>query len=79
MVTTHTQDLLKCLTRDEVEAFLVLHAGFNLTGEQVESGWRFVRLRERRGVIRINRSIKSLFVKHISFWLLLMYCTGTLC
>lgn len=36
-----------CLTRYEVKAFLVLHTGFNLTGEQVESGRGFVRLRER--------------------------------
>ncbi len=35
------------LTRDEVEAFFVLHTGFNLTGQQVESGWGFIRLRDR--------------------------------
>lgn len=36
------------LTRDKVKAFLILHAGFNLTGEQVESGGRFVRLKSRK-------------------------------
>lgn len=39
-------------TRDEVEALLVFHTGFNLAGEQVQSGWRFVRLHERRGTTK---------------------------
>ena len=58
--------LSKCLTRDEVEAFLVFHAGFNLTGEQVESGWRFVRLRERRGGDH-NQSINQIFICNAHF------------
>lgn len=39
--------LCSCLTRDEVEAFLVLHTGLHLTGEQVESGRRLIRLRRQ--------------------------------
>jgi len=48
-----------CLTRDEVEAFLVFNAWFNLTGEQVEPGRRFIRLIEKESGEKssVNRSI----------------------
>lgn len=44
-------DVFVCVrrTRDEVKALLVFHTGFNLAGEQVQPGWRFVRLHDRRG------------------------------
>lgn len=47
------------LTRNKVKAFLILHAGFNLTGEQVESGGRFVRLKSRKNTADKIQLIKK--------------------